>query len=78
MSKKDGNVGIGTTTPLYDDNYGFYSDDDDPIERAKFYEMVQKDSVEKICDMCERTVTPRRSYKTCNSCMEKLEKGMQW
>ena len=36
MSKKDGNVGIGTTTPLCDDNYGFYSDDDDPSETAKF------------------------------------------
>ena len=37
---------------LYDDNYGFYEDGDDPEETRRFYNEVQRDSVWKKCKRC--------------------------
>jgi hypothetical protein len=61
---------------LYDDNYGFYEDGDDPEETRKFYQEVQRDSVWKKCKRCGRRVKLRRDYAICNSCADKLERGM--
>tara|TARA_Y100001951_G_C11291639_1_gene272597 strand:- start:1254 stop:1478 length:225 start_codon:yes stop_codon:yes gene_type:complete len=64
-----------------DDNYGQWDepeDEEDRIEKLKFREQVQKDSEYKTCVLCDREVFLRRSYDKCNSCMEKLERGMEW
>jgi hypothetical protein len=65
----------------YDDNYGHWNEPDgeeDRIEKEKFREFVKKDSVLKICSLCDQEVWLRRSYDKCNSCMDKLERGMEW
>ena len=59
----------------YDDNYGEWHDMDDPDMRD-FYREVQKDSVWKKCSICGRRVKIRRSYDKCNSCCERIERGM--
>ena len=67
-----------TDAPLYDDNFGAYDMSDDPEEKAEFYRQVQLESELKICVLCDQEVWLRRSYDKCNSCMEKLERGMEW
>ena len=65
----------------YYDNYGSYEEpegEEDRIEKAKFREFVEKDSVLKVCSLCDQEVWLRKSYDKCNSCMEKLERGMEW
>ena len=65
----------------YYDNYGIYEEpecEEDRIEKAKFREFVEKDSVLKICSLCDQDVWLRKSYDKCNSCMEKLERGLEW
>ena len=68
-----------TPRAYYDDNYGHYNNhddsDDDADETRSFYNEVQADSVWKNCERCGRKVKLRRSYGTCNSCMEILERG---
>ena len=59
---------------LYDDNYGFYEDADDP-ETREFYNQVQKNSVWKKCSKCGKKVKLRKDYSICNSCAEKMERG---
>ena len=59
----------------YDDNYGFYDMDDDPEETMAFYRQVQRESVEKECVICGRTVKLMPDYDKCNSCTERLERG---
>ena len=64
-----------------DDNYGHWDEpecEEDRIEKEKFRKMVEKDSELKVCVYCEREVWLRKSYNKCNSCMEKLERGMEW
>ena len=57
----------------YDDNFGHYNiEDDDDLE---FYEQMQRESVEKKCKGCGRTVRIRPQYAYCNSCAEKIERG---
>lgn len=59
----------------YDDNFGFWEDMDDPDMRD-FYHQVQRESVEKTCVLCGRKVRLRPDYDKCNSCCDKLERGM--
>lgn len=61
-------------TTYYDDNFGHYDiQSQDDIE---FYMKVQKESVWKKCSRCKRKVKLRPEYSICNSCAEKIEKGM--
>lgn len=61
----------------YDDNYGHWEDTDDP-EMVEFYHETQRQSVSKICRGCGRRVKIRRDYVYCNSCAERMEKGMDF
>jgi rRNA maturation endonuclease Nob1 len=57
----------------YDDNFGEYEiNDQDDID---FYKQVQRESVSKICQGCNRRVKLRPDYGYCNSCAEKRERG---
>ena len=57
----------------YDDNFGWYDiEDEDDIE---FYRQVQRESVEKVCVDCGRTVRLRPDYECCNSCADRRERG---
>lgn len=60
----------------YDDNYGWW--DMESEEDVEFYHKVQRESVEKTCVMCGRRVRLRPDYDKCNSCAEKLERGMDF
>ena len=65
----------------YDDNYGLWNEpecEEDRIEKEKFRKQVQQDSEMKICVLCDQEVWLRREYDKCNSCMEKLERGLEW
>lgn len=61
-------------TTYYDDNFGFWDDMDDP-DMVDFYHEVQRESVEKECAGCGRTVKLRPDYDVCNSCADKRERG---
>jgi hypothetical protein len=62
-------------TSYYDDNFGEYEDMDDPDNR-EFYRQVQKESVWKRCQGCDKRVKLRPDYAYCNSCATKIENGM--
>ena len=65
----------------YDDNFGFWDVRDESEERAevhKFYKKVKEESVWKECYYCGDKVKLRPEYDKCNSCMDKLERGMEW
>lgn len=59
----------------YDDNFGHWEGMDDP-EMVEFYHKVQKENVRKKCKGCGRTVKIRPDYAYCNSCADKIERGM--
>jgi hypothetical protein len=59
-------------TLFYDDNYGFWDINDDPVKR-NFYFQTQRNSVEKICVDCERTVFIKPEYEVCNACADRRE-----
>jgi len=59
----------------YDDNFGHWEDMDDP-DMQDFYRQVQRESVWKKCEACKRAVKLRPEYSICNSCADKLERGM--
>ena len=61
-------------TEYYDDNFGHWSDMDDPDMR-EFYDQVQQESVLKKCEGCGRLVRLRPDYSICNSCADKRERG---
>ena len=66
---------------FYDDNFGSWNVPDEPeeyYEMEKFYKAVKDESVWKVCSLCGEKVKLRPAYDKCNSCMEKLEKGMEW
>lgn len=63
---------------LNDDNFGEYDMGDDPEETWQFYQQVQKESVWTICVVCEQKVKLRPDYDKCNTCMDKLERGLEW
>jgi len=58
---------------FYDDNFGWYEIDSQ--EDIEFYRQVQRESVEKVCCDCGRTVRLRPDYCRCNSCADRLERG---
>ena len=58
-----------------DDNFGVWSDMDDP-EAVAFYHRTQKESVWKKCQHCKRRVKLRPDYVICNACAEKVEQGL--
>lgn len=62
-------------TGYYDDNFGAWEDMDDPDNRA-FYDQVQKTNVRKKCQGCGRMVRIQPQYAYCNSCADKLERGL--
>lgn len=62
-------------TTYYDDNFGEWHDMDDP-DMVDFYHKVQKESVRKKCQGCGRIVKIRKEYAYCNSCADKIERGM--
>ena len=57
----------------YEDNFGFW-EIDGPEEQA-FFEYVQRQSVEKTCDRCERPVRLMAPKRLCASCLTALECG---
>ena len=59
----------------YDDNFGHWDMDDDQEERQEFYHQVQKESVWKVCSICDEKVKLRPEYDKCNSCMDTIESG---
>lgn len=63
---------------FYDDNFGFWEDMDGPDgeENREFYSRVQKTNVRKKCKGCNRWVRIQPHYAYCNSCADKIEKGM--
>lgn len=58
----------------FDDNFGHWQDMDDP-DVAEFYEQVQRESVEKTCAGCGRTVRLRPDYAYCDGCADAIERG---
>ena len=60
----------------YDENFGHWNMDEDPEEMRRFYNQVQKTNVRKKCVICGELVKIQPHYDKCNSCMEKIEKGM--
>ena len=57
----------------YDDNFGWYDIEDE--DDVRFYHQVQRESVEKVCVDCGRTVMLRPDYECCNSCADRRERG---
>jgi hypothetical protein len=64
-----------TRPTYYDDNFGHYEiqDEDD----VAFYHKVQRESVWKNCQRCDRRVKLRPDYGICNSCADKAERGWE-
>ena len=60
----------------YDDNFGFYEGTDDEDVR-EFYHYVQEKSVRKKCKGCGRWVNILPKYAYCDSCANKIERGME-
>ena len=56
-----------------DDNFGVYSIEDE--DGLNFYHEVQRESVWKNCNACNRRVKLRPDYGICNACAETLERG---
>lgn len=61
----------------YDDNFGCWSDMDDP-DMVKFYHRVQRESRWKKCQGCGRKVKLRPDYAICNACADRAERGMEY
>jgi hypothetical protein len=59
---------------FYEDNFGFYSVDDDPEELA-FFLHIKKQSVGKKCVRCKKKVQLQPSIIICASCTSALEYG---
>ena len=59
----------------YDDNYGHWDNMDDP-DMVEFYHKTQAESVWKKCQNCGKEVHIRRDYCICNSCADRMERGM--
>lgn len=59
----------------YDDNFGHWNDMDDP-DMIQFYRQVQETNVEKTCEGCGQKVRIQPHYAYCNSCADKMERGI--
>jgi hypothetical protein len=58
---------------VYEDNFGFW--DIDGQEEQAFFDDVQRQSVKKTCDRCDRPVRLMPSKILCASCVTALECG---
>jgi hypothetical protein len=58
---------------MEDDNFGNYEEE----ENSDFYKRIQRESIWKICSICDEKVKLRKEYNKCNSCMEDIERGFQ-
>jgi len=58
----------------YDDSFGWYEIESE--EDVEFSHQMQRESVKKTCEGCGRTVRIRSTYAYCNSCADKLERGI--
>jgi hypothetical protein len=58
---------------VYEDNFGFW--DIDGQEEQAFFVDVQRQSVQKTCDRCDRSVRLMPSKTLCASCVTALECG---
>jgi predicted amidophosphoribosyltransferase len=58
----------------YEDNFGFYSVEDDPEELA-FLCHIRLSSRPKVCLRCNRKVSLRPSKQICAMCSDALEHG---
>jgi len=70
-----------STVGMYDENFGdgyqrMIDDGEDPYEVQKFYEDTQRNSVEKECKGCGKTVKIKHDYAYCNNCADAMERGM--
>ena len=63
---------------IYEHNFGFW-EIDGQVEQA-FFEYVQRQSVQKTCDRCERRVRLMPAKTLCAPCVNALECGAprQW
>lgn len=62
------------TMTMFDDNFGAYEiRDEDDVE---FYWEMQRSNVEKKCRGCGRLVRIQPNYAYCNTCADKLERGL--
>ena len=63
----------------YDDNFGAWEgmdpDHPDYEDNMRFAEQCKRDSVEKVCQGCDRTVRILPQYAYCDSCATKIEQG---
>lgn len=60
----------------YDDSFGWHDDEDfHTDEAADFRRYVQRNSVEKECVGCGRTVNILPQYDVCSPCADKREQG---
>lgn len=57
-----------------DDNFGVWEIQSE--EDVGFYNQAQRESVLKNCVICGRKVKLRPQYDKCNSCCEKIERGI--
>lgn len=62
------------TTSYSDDNFGNWSDMDDPEVQA-FASDVSRRSVRKTCGHCGRKVNILPDYAICNDCADRIESG---
>jgi hypothetical protein len=60
-------------TTIYEHNFGFW-EIDGPVEQA-FFEYIQRQSVQKTCDRCERRVRLMPPKTLCAICVGALECG---
>jgi hypothetical protein len=74
QSEKFGKKGVVIMPGYYDENFGWWEIESE--EDIEFYHKVQRESVEKECVCCGRLVNLRPDYDKCNSCAEKIERGM--
>jgi hypothetical protein len=58
---------------IYEHNFGFW-EIDGQVEQA-FFEYIQRKSVQKTCDRCDRAVRLMPSKTLCASCVTALEFG---
>jgi hypothetical protein len=68
---------ITLMSAYYDDNFGHWNDMDQE-ENLAFYRQVQKTNVWKVCSCCGRKVKIQPHYDKCNSCADKIEKGLDY
>ena len=59
----------------HDDNFGTY--EVRHPEDMEFFRETQRESVQKRCRGCGRTVSIRPQYAYCNRCADRIEQGLE-